>query len=310
MTRGIFYSTMALLLLLPVVSYVVFYSDIIKIQNEEIVQTIVGNKLVSFSRSLDIDLKKALDIYSRRAVGNAVSYIDFNGSPIDNSNLRLKELILNNSIYGKAAFLNSSIYEWRDKMVARGKQLGFSVDINFTSVEFVPYDSFNIMLHSVVAANITVQDTHFYRIYNESTVVSVQDYTDPLYTINTNGLVKNVIKKSPFAVTNVTYLDNMTLKRLYISSENGASFFDRLEGRLLASDTYKALSPLTIGLESTVYQPDLLSFGITPKTTQTYVDYLYFNNSAITGYPVNDSSISWLKIDPPHASLYGVSLIT
>jgi hypothetical protein len=97
---------------------------------------------------------------------------------------------------------------------------------------------------------------------------------------------------------------------MYISSSDGASFFDRLEGRLLASDGYKALSSYTIGIESIVYQPELTAFGIEPKTTQTYVDYLYFNQSAIGGYRVNNSQVSWLKIDPSHAALYSVELLS
>ena len=299
--KGVFYSVMALMLLLPIVSYLVLYSDIIKSENEELAQRITGEKLASFSKSIDIDLEKALNIYARRSIGNAVAYIETNGTLIDNSNLRLKELFTNSTIYGSAAPLNSSIYEWRDKIIIRGRQLGFDTTVNFTNIYFAPYDSFNVALNVSVIVNITAGDTTVYRNYNETVIVSIEDYEDPLYALNTNGLVKNIIKKSSFSVTNATHLDNLTLKKLYLSSSDGPSFFDRLEGRLTASSTSNA-----IGLESIVYQPDLLAFGITPKSGQSYVDYLYFNNSVITGYPVNNSAISWLRIDNTHANLYGV----
>jgi len=308
--KGVFYSVMTLMLLLPIVSYLVLYSDVIKSQNEELAQRITGEKLASFSKSIDIDLKKALNIYARRSIGNAVAHIETNGTPIDNSNVRLKELFTNNTIYGSSAALNSSIYEWRDKIIIRGRQLGFDTTINFSNVYFAPYDSFNVILNVSVEVNITAGDTTVYRNYNESVIVSIEDYEDPLYTLNTNGLVKNIIKKSSFSVTNVTHLDNLTSRKLYISSSDGASFFDRLEGSLIASSTYKAMSSNTIGLESIVYQPDLLAFGITPKTGQSYVDYLYFDSDANTGYPVNNSAISWLRIDNTHAGLYGVQLNT
>ena len=304
--KGVFYSVMALMLLLPIVSYLVLYSDVIKSQNEELAQRITGEKLASFSKSINIDLKKALNIYARRSIGNAVAHIETNGTPIDNSNLRLKELFMNNTIYGSTAPLNSSIYEWRDKIIIRGNQLGFDTTINFTEISFIPYDSFNIVLNTSVIVNITAGDTTVYRHYDESIMVSIEDYEDPLYTLNTNGLVKNIIKKSSFSVTNVTHLDNLTSRKLYISSSDGASFFDRLEGRLTSSAAYKAMSSNTIGMESIVYQPDLLAFGITPKTGQSYVDYLYFDSSAIIGYPVNNSAISWLRIDDVHIDLYDV----
>src|SRR3989344_4314394 len=130
--KGVFYSVMALMLLLPIVSYLVLYSEVVTSQNQELEQRITGEKLASFSKSVDIDLKKALNIYARRSIGNAVSYIATNGSSIDNSNTRLKELFTNNTIYNTAAPLNSSIYEWRDKIIARGSQLGFDTTINFS----------------------------------------------------------------------------------------------------------------------------------------------------------------------------------
>ncbi len=308
--KGIFYSLMALLLLVPIVSYLIVYSEVIQTQNDLTVQRIEGEKMVSFAKSVDTDLSRALNMYARRAIGNAVSHVANNGSAIDNSNARLRELFFSSTIYGIQAPLNSSVYEWRDKVVAQGRQIGFSTSIDFVETSFVPYDSFNVQLRYAVAVNITFSNANIYRVYNESVTVSVEDYEDTLYTLNTNGLVKNVIKKSPFSVTNVTQLDNLTTERYYIPSDNGASFFDRLEGRLVASEAYKAQSVNKIGMESIVYQPDLLAFGIAPKTSQSFVDYLYFNSSSIPGYPVNDSQISWLKIDTAHATLYGVQLIS
>ncbi len=307
--RGMFYSVIAILLLMPIVSYMIVYSGSAKAHNDGMIQKITGDKLASFSRSIDLDLRKSLNIYARRAIGNAVSYIDYNGTYLDDSNLRLKELFLNSTIFGSATPVNSSIYEWAGKIAEKGRETGFSVGIDVTSVEFVPYDSFNVMLQAVVTVNVTYSSTNIYRVENESVKVSVLGYEDPLYTLNTNGLVKNIIAKSSFAITDVTYLDNATLSRIYVPSESGASFLDRLEGRLAASDKYKAMSSNTIGMESIVYQPELLAFGIDPRVSQSYVDYLYFNTTATAGYRVNNSQVSWLRIDEAHASLYGVDLL-
>ena len=153
--KGVFYSIMAMLLLLPILSYMVLYSDTAITQNQETTQRIIGDNMASFSHSVDQDLRKALYIYARRSLGNTVSYIVTNGSAIDNSDARLSELFMNNTIYASTAPINSTINEWRDKMVSRGSELGFDTHINVTYAHFAPYDSFNIALHTITVVNIT-----------------------------------------------------------------------------------------------------------------------------------------------------------
>jgi hypothetical protein len=108
---------------------------------------------------------------------------------------------------------------------------------------------------------------------------------------------------------------------LYMSSSNGSSFFDRLEGRTNVSAKYLAhadqarallnqtLEP-TIGLEGFVNVSELNRAGLytlnilTNYTTQSSVDYVYFQNTSgrwIYGMPY------WFRLDAKHMKDYGLT---
>lgn len=106
--------------------------------------------------------------------------------------------------------------------------------------------------------------------------------------------------------TRVWNLQNLTLaiqNGYYRPSDEGASFLDRLEGRL-------KLSKYNYGLETFVYLPSLTNVSLGVDYTLSCIDYEYWNN--ITGYPVRnggyDLVFNWFKIDSEdnHAIIYGV----
>jgi len=91
----------------------------------------------------------------------------------------------------------------------------------------------------------------------------------------------------------------------YLSSLNGPSFLDRLEGNLrcnYCSPTEK------LGLESFVNKTYLLQRGITVGQTKTNVDYIYFNESSLPGNRVKGLD-SMFRIDNEdlHQEIYNVS---
>ena len=155
---------------------------------------------------------------------------------------------------------------------------------------------------SVNASNPSA-DMQLYRIFKATVPVSIEGLDDPLYTLKTNGVLKRAIKKPNITISGAQNFDVAVGQGFYMSSNQGAGFLDRLEGRLTPSGKYDSG-----GLESIVYTPSLQANGIIVKPGQTDIDYLYFDSAAYPGSPVNQSSYSWLRIDAQHAATYNITL--
>jgi len=92
----------------------------------------------------------------------------------------------------------------------------------------------------------------------------------------------------------------------YRSSDKGASFLDRLEGKLTLSSKYEPY-----GLETVVNLEDIIGMNLGVDYTFSCIDYKYWNN--ITGNAVRngdyDPVFDWFKIDSEdnHPNIYGVN---
>lgn len=308
--KGIFYSVIVIMMIAPIVMYIVLYLGTTETQVEEISAKIKGDKMISYSKSVEQDLVRVLDITAKISISAAVSYIDMNGIPLNNSNDRLIEIMENGTIYGSEfALLDSnSLKDWIAEVEAKSNNYGFHTKINVIYINITPYDSFNLLLSALVSVNITDNRAmKIYKIYNQTNIISIEGLEDPLYGLETNGLLKRKFTRG--TINSTEDLDNAVANHLYINSTQGASFLDRLEGSLTTSSKYSNMTSNQIGLETIVYLPDLSGAGLHVKTDQTNVDYLYFNESTFIGYPVNNTGYSWLKIDEEHASIYNVDLI-
>ncbi|MCX6818781.1 MAG: hypothetical protein NT129_02150 [Candidatus Aenigmarchaeota archaeon] len=308
--RGVFYSAIVMMLIAPIVMYIILYMDVAETNLNEISTKIKGDKMADYARSIDQDLPRMLEISSKRSIGSAISYIDMNGEPLDNADERLREMIMNSTIYGSGFGLlgTGSIKNWAEAIETNGRSYGFNTTITVLDINVTPYDSFNILLSATIYVNISDnKGMEVNRKYNQKIIISVEGFEDPLYGLETNGLIKRKFVRS--LINDLSSLDTAVGNWLYINSTNGASFLDRLEGRLTTSDKYRAMTTKQIGLETIVYLPDLSSLGLTIKSGQSDVDYLYFDSVGHVGYPVNNSGYSWLKLDDEHADIYGVELI-
>ena len=118
--------------------------------------------------------------------------------------------------------------------------------------------------------------------------------------------LSRIIKKANETIYGVEKFDEAVANQFYMASDDGPSFLDRLEGSLSISPKYQTGSQ--IGIESIVDLSELSAVGLSIKPSQSDIDYLYFDSATHSGYPVNDSSYSWLRIDSDHANTYGLEL--
>ncbi len=312
--KGIVYSLITLLLVLPLFLFIITYLDTAGSRDEVTSLKIRGIEISNFANSISQDVPRILRITSKRALISALNEVDLNGTPLDDAQLRIRELMLNGTIYGsESSFMDaSSLQNWAERMQVRGSRLGLNTNISVTYLNVTPYDSFNlefVMLLEVNASD-TVGTVSIFRTYNQSYIIrlSLEGLEDSLYPLNTLGFVKRNIAEANFSVYGSWGVDEAIRQEVYVNSSEGGSYLDRMEGKTHLQAKYASQSPRQIGLEGFVNLQKLGEMGITIKGNQTNLDYLYFNETVSDGCTVTNSSFSWLKLDSTTANRYNVSI--
>ncbi len=305
--KGIFYSLVAVLLVMPLLMLAASIVDVENSSMSSSASKAMGSKLLAFSKSVEDDLPRAVPIMAKRSIGDAIIYIDNTGNPLADSSQTLRELMTNGTIYGNVTTVDFTMKSWADILADKGDQYGFNTNVDVISIGFYSPDSYVVNVEAVVAVNISIPsaEMNLYRVYNTTTSVSIVGFSDPLYTLKTNGIMKRTIAAPVTAVSGTNSFDNAVGSGLYMRSVQGPGFMDRLEGRTSGSGKYNRSAA---GLESVVYLPDLQANGITIDTTKTDMDYLYFDAPYHAGSAVIGSRYSWLKIDAEHAGTYNLSI--
>ncbi|MFH1442571.1 MAG: hypothetical protein ABIG96_00905, partial [Candidatus Micrarchaeota archaeon] len=191
-----------------------------------------------------------------------------------------------------------------------GGRYGFNTNITALYLNVTPYDSFNLIFYMLLFINSTDPEgtISIARTYNESYLLSIEGLDDLLYPLSTNGFVKRTISKAYFPVDNSSNVDIAVATEVYLSSVEGGSFMDRMEGEPLLQEKYSSMSPNAIGLEGFVNLQRLSQIGLTIKDNQSDLDFLYFSNMSVLGCNVQNSTYSWLKLDAGNATKYGVTV--
>ena len=299
------------MLVLPLLVYLMVYVDTSVSRDEVVVLKIRGIELSNYIHSINEDVPRIFKITASRALISAVNEIDINGTPLDDANLRITELMLNSTIYGQnSSFMNgSTLTDWAGRMIKLGTKYGLMTNISFLNVNVKPYDSFTLEFSMILFVNSTDSDgtVTIARYYNESYLLSLDGFEDFLYSINTNGFVKRIIHQYPGYVANTSDVDYLVSTGYYLNSTLGPSYLDRMEGKTFQQVKYSSQTIRQIGMESIVDIQRLLQVGLTVSSNQSDVDYEYFNTTTIAGCAVVGSSNSWLKLDIDHAAQYGVT---
>ena len=316
--KGLFYSLMMALFVIPILALVFFYSQTTIPQN--IATSIRVDELQYFSESLEEDLSRFVQINGKRALIAATSLIisGANSTGLDNASLRLAEVVENGTLYGSRNLTfedQKNLTEWVKNISDIASRSGFNINLTVLSFDVIQNDSFSVLFKTTVYINISDATTGMGILKNISVaeVISLENMSiqDPLYLIKTNGTVFRNLKKSPFIPFNKidsTNLSNLTsdiINRYYHNSAIGASFLDRLEGKVNLSERYQPH-----GLESFIFIPDFLSYD----SSLSVLDYQYWNNKH--GYFLNNSLKSsdpiynWFRIDVNNSYVYDSLLNT
>ncbi|MFA6035661.1 MAG: hypothetical protein WC759_01765 [Candidatus Micrarchaeia archaeon] len=309
--QGIFYSGAVVVIITLIAFHIISYMDSVRSQGEQVTVLIRANEMGNFIDSISLDMPRAVDIATKRALVAGINEVDLRGSGLDDAQLRLRELVMNGTIYGSDSYwLNAStVPEWSERVQVIGGNKGFDVNFSFSSFAVSPYDSFHLRADLEWSVNLSdrLVSMSVRRSYNTTVLIPIANLDDPLYPMHTRGLANRKVVPANFTSYNLTTLDTIVANSLYVNSSDGPSFMDRLEDNLIVPSKYNLMTSSQIGLASIVNVQDLINYGLEVDENQTSVDYVYFGTIPVQGYPVNGSSYAWLRLNDEQAQFYGVN---
>jgi len=305
--KGVFFTLSAIILL------TVFFAGLLfeispQISEKNKVISVKTANMNQFVRGLDQDVERGLFIAGFRALLAAEQFVSDNNQFLNNVEDNLKEAMRNGSIDGNSLPMmdQSTIPEWLSRIQTEAIRLGILV--NFSEEIIIVNQSSPWVVNYYVNVSYNVTDIGRTATFNRDilidTEVSIIKLKDPIYTIFTSGRIVRSINSTPYegnyaSGLNITNLQNHINDLLYANS-TGPSYLMRLEGNLNNSP---------MGIESIVFIPDLEDQGL-PVFERTSVDYLYFANSGLPFFTINNTFESWFRLDDGHLDKYQVRDIT
>lgn len=301
--KGIFFTLMSVVILSLFLAGYLLYSNVNNTnQDRERIST-----MNNFLFSVEKDLPRQLYISGFRTIFLIGKETIETGNYIQNINQTFNDAFFNGEINGKPqeVMLGATFSDIQENLQQKAKKLNINITLSDPQIYVYQEDPWNVKFKLNV--NLEMQDNSGLASWNKTqnyiTEIPIEDFNDPSYILNTNGVVNNKFRKSPYNFfvngSNVSNLLNHTLESYYINSTTAPSFLERLQG---------LTSPDKNGIESLINLQLFTQNGI-PTKEKTVVDYIYFSEENpstvnIQGMP------SWFELDANHIEIYGVSNLT
>ena len=304
--KGIFFTFAAITLSVVLILSFNVYKTYEMEEKAEVIGTRVTT-INNFIKDIEQDLEKGLFIASFRSFMSMGQYIASNGTFIANVEDSFNELVLQGTLNSQELSLmkESTFTDWADKIEVQADKIGIIVNFTILDVSINQTDPWSVVIDSNI--NIDVMDKKNTSSWNRNksiiTKVSIENFEDPLYVINSQGRVINGIIQSPFtyfvAGEDISNLLEHINNSYYIQSNTSPNYLMRLQGIISNSST---------GIESLVNIKKFQDQGITAQD-RSAVDYIYFGTQSTTNYRINGTPV-WFKLDSGHLETYGVQNMT
>ncbi len=260
-----------------------------------------------FIKDVEKDINKGIFIAGYRSLLSFNQFIVTNGSFIDDINQRFKEAFLNGTINQQQLSLldDSTFTNWANRIAVEANKIDilFNFTINDVKINQSSPWSVDIGLNITLDIRDKRDTSYWVRDRYLTSRISIIGFEDPLYIVNSQGRVTNVVIQSN--ITNFVVngnVENLLLhanNSYYIQHNDSPSFLMRFEGKLDNS---------TYGIESLVNLGEFQEQGLTIKD-RSIVDSVYFGTVSTINYRVNNTP-PWFKIDQEHLDTYQVTNIT
>ena len=193
--KGLLYSIMAALIVIPIFGIIFFHSQI---GQKNIDISIRASELKYFVDSIETDLNRFMEIVGKRALISAVSNITVSGNPLDDAQLRLRELIENGTLKGNYSPLvdKDNLKRWEKNVSDIASNSGFDLSLEITEINITQNDSFKILFEIKALVNISDQNAKMGILRNitAESIVSIDGLEDPIFPLNTLGRIFRVIR--------------------------------------------------------------------------------------------------------------------
>jgi len=309
--RGIFFTFIAVMLMAALI--IIFSpSTSINVANKPVVKTRVIT-LNDFVQDLENSyFESILKVSSHRAILAMASYMQSNNKFLADMQSGFSEAVLQGAINGQSSTImkNNTLNEWLARM-ANFSEDTFNVDTQFTvnKVEIYQARPWFVDLRLNISFSVT-SETASWEVSNFITnaELSIEDFDDPYYIVNTNGNYIQKINKTDVA------LDKWNLENVksHIRYGTYAHFPDSKAPSFLMRFTNTSMASACCGIESLV-NPNKLA---NKDQMESYADYLFFNHSLqgkctelynITDAPFR-AEFPHFKLDFQHLVFYNISL--
>ena len=295
--KAVFFTLLAIAILsLFLISYSIYYTSENKKSINKRIET-----MNNFLFSLEKDLERQAYIAGFRSIFIFEKKITETGSPISDVNSSFQELFFNGTLYGIQEQLMQDVRfsDIQNSLSNRARKINVEISLTEPKVYIIQENPWQIKIK--LETQLFAKDRGELAFWNKTEItsafISIENFEDPLYMINTNGLVTNKINRTnyePFVSgTNVENLTKHLENSYYINSILAPSFLDRLEGKTNANAN---------GIESLVYLPKLSAQGISIQDKSS-VDYIYFSTNNPSANKIQNMP-SWFKIDDAHLDIY------
>ena len=291
--KSIFYTISAIALTIVIITTYSAYNTYRLSDKMEAVQNRIET-VNFFIKDVEKDIGKGVTIATFRTLLSFNQFIATNGTFIDNINDRFKESFLNGTINKQQLGLmkDSTFTDWANKISAEADEVDIKLNFSINDVKINHTDPWTVSVGLNISFDIRDKRNTSYWIRDRYLVntISIIGFEDPLYIVNSNGRITNVIVKSnitQFVVNgNVQNLLKHTNDSWYIAHNDSPSFLMRFEGNL-GNSTY--------GIESLVNLGEFEAQGLTLKD-RSIVDYIYFGTKSTANFRINNTP-EWFKID-------------
>ncbi len=195
--KGMVFSILSFFMIVPIVYLLLFFPQLETASRKTDMGIIVFDQMSFFEKNVDYDLEKILFISGKRSIVSLTNNVIINGTPVFNSNATLIELMENGSFNGVAEPLmdENNIAYWGFRMRNDALSIGFNLTLENLSVSIREIDSFNLSFDVSTIVNLTdiLGNYGLKRDSIHEINISISNFEDPLYPLNTFGRIKRVL---------------------------------------------------------------------------------------------------------------------
>jgi hypothetical protein len=194
--KGQLYSVIAMLIIIPMV---VFLANQLSPHERSagIYEKIVSDQIHQVEKSAELDFERALLAAGKRALIASSDYVIVNGKPLDDGQARLIELMENGSIFSNESLFmhDNTLSHWIDSIL--GVSSNFQVVLNYSNVSIGTYNGTEMEIAADLNISVSNGMSGIEKNVAYDIRFTIEKAGDPIYPLNTNGLVTKTINFSP-----------------------------------------------------------------------------------------------------------------